>query len=118
MKSQKEIDEEEVRITNEFWDYLEFRNHPNVTSCKNDEFPGSHIMKTVLYYYEQKINVLEDFWEKKLLNSLIELYPNIKIEVGKLHITPLLYYVDMNTTEALYTKGNRGILMRYKVSKI
>ena len=88
----KELQQISEELTEQFLDYLKIKSHPQIVS-RLGSHPFSHIVITNVFFYENRINQLEMFWERKLFDYFILKVVGFGVadryEIVEIHLSPL-----------------------------
>jgi hypothetical protein len=130
MLSSEDINKVSEKLTFEFLDYIKLRNHEIIKAAEHSRvnflYQAMHgnMMRGNVFYYDNKVNHLEMFWEKKLFDYLLSHFEenckkhNFQIEIWEINITSPIYDSNFIEEGELGYNLKRGMIVEYKNKRI
>ena len=89
----KKLEEAEKDLLNDFSNFVEEKRNPNIFVNKNAERIFFSRISTPIYFYPNRVNKIEVFWEKKMFNFILILFKCVfdrkeKLEILDVHLSP------------------------------
>lgn len=89
----KILEEAEKDLLNDFSNFVEEKRNPNIFVNKNVKRMFSLNIFIPIYFYPNRVNKIEAFWEKKMFNFLLTFFKDNfdrkeKLEILDVHLSP------------------------------